>query len=389
MKITFISNYINHHQIPLANELYSSMGDNYHFIQTEPMEEDRVKMGWGKEVKDIPYLLHFYEEPEKCKKLLLESDVVVCGGIEDESYIQPRLQKDLFTIRCSERIYKTGQWKMISPRGLIKKYHDHIRYRNKDVYLLCAGGYVADDFRLIYAYPNKMMKWGYFVENYKYDIDELFAKKNSKDETVILWVGRMLKLKHPEYAVYMASELIKQGKKFKLKFIGDGEEKQTVEELVQRFKLQDSVEFMNFMSPQEVRQEMEMADILLMTSNRIEGWGAVVNEAMNAGCVVVASHIVGSVPYLIQHKTNGLVFKSGSYISLTKQVLNVIDDKDYRKSLGTEAYRTISELWNAGVAAKRFVEFCNTRDVNRYKDGPCSKAVPVREICMYHKMVKR
>ena len=106
MKITFVSNYINHHQIPFANELYEVLGSEYHFIQTEPMEEDRVQMGWGAEVKNIPYLLYFYEEPEKCKKLILDSDVVVFGGVEDESYIKPRLENGLFTVRYSERIYK-------------------------------------------------------------------------------------------------------------------------------------------------------------------------------------------------------------------------------------------------------------------------------------------
>ena len=64
MKLTFVSNYINHHQIPMSNALYERLGENYRFIQTEPMEEDRVKMGWAAEVKDIPYLLKYYEEQE-------------------------------------------------------------------------------------------------------------------------------------------------------------------------------------------------------------------------------------------------------------------------------------------------------------------------------------
>ncbi len=389
MKITFISNYINHHQIPLANELYAKLGDDYRFIQTEPMEEDRVKMGWGAEVKDIPYLLYFYEQPEECRKLVLESDVVVFGGVEDESYIQPRLREGLFTIRCSERIYKTGQWKMISPRGLIKKYKDHVRYRKKDVYLLCAGGYVADDFRLIGAYPGKMMKWGYFVEKYNYDLQNLFSIKAQNPEPVILWAGRMIDLKHPEYAVHMAAELKKQGKKFKLRFIGDGEKKEEIVALVKERGVEDRVEFLDFMSPKEVRKQMEMADILLMTSNRIEGWGAVVNEAMNAGCVVVASHITGSAPYLIRHEENGLVFKAGSYASLTEEVLKIIDNTSYRKKIGMAAYETIDTLWNPETAANRFIEFCNTKVVDRYKEGPCSKAIPVRERSMYRKMVKR
>ncbi len=34
--------------------------------------------------------------------------------------------------------------------------------------------------------------------------------------------------------------------------------------------------------------------------------GAVANEAMANGCVVVGSHEIGSIPYLIQDLSNGL-----------------------------------------------------------------------------------
>ena len=91
MKLAIVSNYINHHQIPMSNELYQKLGTAFAFIQTSPMEEDRVKMGWGEEVRSIPYLKLYYEEPEACAARILDSDVVVFGGVEDERYIKPRL----------------------------------------------------------------------------------------------------------------------------------------------------------------------------------------------------------------------------------------------------------------------------------------------------------
>lgn len=91
MKLTIVSNYINHHQIPMADALYQKLGADFAFIQTSPMEEDRVKMGWGNEVRSIPYLKLYYEECERCARRILDSDIVVFGGVEDESYIKPRL----------------------------------------------------------------------------------------------------------------------------------------------------------------------------------------------------------------------------------------------------------------------------------------------------------
>ncbi len=41
---------------------------------------------------------------------------------------------------------------------------NHSRYRNKNVYMLCASAYTSADFSLVGAYRNKSYKWGYFPE---------------------------------------------------------------------------------------------------------------------------------------------------------------------------------------------------------------------------------
>ena len=215
MKLTIVSNYINHHQIPLCKELYRELREDFCFIQTEPMEEERVKMGWGSEISAIPYLKLFYQGDEVCKALIMNSDIVIFGGVEDESYIKPRLDAGKLVIRNSERLYKEGQWKSISPRGRKKKWIDHTQYAASPVYLLCAGAYVASDFSIVKAYPNKMFTWGYFPEIKKQDLNALFFRKNhidAKGEKCfhLLWAGRFLDWKHPEYAVRLARDLKKQ-----------------------------------------------------------------------------------------------------------------------------------------------------------------------------------
>ena len=48
MTFTFVSNYINHHQMPLCEALRRELGDDFTFIQTMPMEEERVAHGVGR-----------------------------------------------------------------------------------------------------------------------------------------------------------------------------------------------------------------------------------------------------------------------------------------------------------------------------------------------------
>ena len=221
VKAVFISNYINHHQIPFSNALYERLGDDYHFIQTEPMEEERIAMGWGLDAATLPYVVWAEREEERCRKLIEEADLVFAGWTKRLDLVLPRLSSGKLTFRVSERIYREGQWKAISPKGLLAKYKEHIRFRNQPVWLLCCGAYVASDFSLIGAYPGKKLKFGYFPETLRCPQEELFAKKNT-DKLQIVWAGRMISLKHPEFAVKLAGKLQEQGYSFELHFAGGG-----------------------------------------------------------------------------------------------------------------------------------------------------------------------
>lgn len=382
MKFTILSNYINHHQIPMANELYARLGADFSFIQTEPMEEERVKMGWGKEVKNIPYLRLFYEEQEACASLIMDSDIVVFGGVEDESYIKPRLNAGKIVIRASERLYREGQWKSVSPRGRKKKYEDHTKYSDAPVYLLCHGAYVASDFNIVHAYPDKKFTWGYFPAVNTYKMDSLFFRKLhvdafGKTQVRLLWAGRFLKLKHPEYAVKAAVYLKKQGISFHLDMVGAGELEEKLKKMVKRNKLEENVTFHGFKPPHSVRRFMEESDIFLFTSDYLEGWGAVLNESMNSACAVVAGHGIGAVPFLLRHGENGMVYRTGNFKEFREYVVQLCRDSSLRRHLGENAYHTITEKWNPREAADRLYRFSEgllKGQVNPCDDGPLSIA---------------
>lgn len=382
MKLTIVSNYINHHQIPMSNELYRKLGREFAFVQTSRMEEDRVKMGWGSEVSSIPYLKLYYEEEERCARLIMDSDIVVFGGVEDESYIRPRLRAGKIVIRASERLYREGQWKSVSPRGRKKKYEDHTQYADAPVYLLCHGAYVASDFNIVHAYPGKKYVWGYFPKVNTYHLDNLFFRKlhldqNGESEVRILWAGRFLKLKHPEYAVRAANYLERQRVSFHLDMVGGGEMEEQLKRMVKNWHLEQRVTFHGFQPPQNVRRFMEESDIFLFTSNHLEGWGAVLNESMNSACAVVAGSGIGAVPFLIRHGQNGLVYKNGRYREFRDQVLQLCRDEALRKQLGINAYQTMVSEWNPKVAADRLYRFCEgllDGSVQPEKEGPLSPA---------------
>ncbi len=385
MTVTFISNYINHHQIPFSNACYELLGKEYHFIQTQPMEQERLSMGWSTEGEELPYVSFLYENEAACRKLIMESDVLLAGWSGREDLVEERLNAGKLTIRISERLYREGQWKAISPRGLFHKYKEHTRYRKKSAYLLCAGAYVASDFHLIHAYPEKMFKWGYFPEVKYYEKEQLRKMKLSDGQIHIVWAGRFIPLKHPEYMIRLAKNL-KEMTKFHIHMAGGGEMEEELKRLSWEYDVEDKLTFYGFQRPEKVRSIMEKCQIHIFTSNHLEGWGAVVNEAMNSGCAVVANVQAGAVPYLIRHRENGMIYSGGSYEKMEEAVLFLLKNPKEIERMGENAYETISRLWNAPYAAKELLRMIKELKEGSFTppgEGPLSPAGVIAPGRMY------
>lgn len=335
-------------------------------------------MGWGEVFAQTPYLKNYWEAPDACQALIDEADVVIFGGTDEECYIQNRLHTGKPIWRYSERLYKTGRYKFISPRGLKKKYLDHTRYNRSRVYLLCSGAYVAGDFRLVLAYPGKKFRYGYFPAFKQYDLDALMAGKGNEENIPrLFWAARMIDWKHPELPIELAAHLKKQGYRFRLLMAGGGAMQDEMLAYAKKLQVEDVVQFLGNQNPDNVRIFMEQSQIYLTTSDYEEGWGAVINEAMNSGCAVVANKAMGAAPYLLQNGNNGLLYRNGNKKQFFAQVRTLLDDPVLCEKLGRAAYETIANTWNANVAADRLLDLIMAEykgeALPQFENGPLSK----------------
>lgn len=391
MKFTFVSNYLNHHQIPFCDKMQDLCEGDFHFIAIEPMANERMAMGWQVDRQYVYEVKYWQSSSEKRlgERLIAESDVVVFGGGSYAPLIADRIKKNKLTFLYSERIYRRGLWRVFSPRGQYYLRRDNTQYMKNKLYLLSAGAYVPMDFAMVQAYKHKSYKWGYFPQTYHYDLDELFAKKTGKIE--ILWVSRFIPLKHPEKVLNLAKHLKKDGYEFHINMIGIGEMREEIDAQIQDIYLEKYISLLGSMKPHEVRQYMEEANIFLFTSDYQEGWGAVLNESMNSGCAVVASHAIGATPYLIKHGVNGLIYKDESQDDLYRQVKSLMDDRAMAKRLGANAYFTIIKTWNAENAARNLVKLAEAL-LNDQKtpivEGPGSIAPLIWQWNMYSRIMK-
>ena len=306
---------------------------------------------------------------------LVDSADVVIFGCAPYEIIEKRLKQKKLTFIYSERLYKDGCQAYKLPIRAVRYWKKFGKYRN--LYLLCASAFASADYSKTLTFINKAYKWGYFPETKKYDnIDGLIQ---AKDPVKILWCGRFLKLKHPQDAVLVAKRLSEEGYDFQLDIIGTGGQEGRLCKLIAENNLIDRVHLLGSMTPEEVRSHMEKAGIYLFTSDRHEGWGAVLNESMNSACAVVACHAIGSVPFLIEHEKNGLVYQDGDIDALYRNVKFLFDYPEKRLELSKNAHATIVNEWNAENAAEKFLALAeglldSSKTVFPFERGICSKA---------------
>lgn len=381
MKVTFYSNFLTHHQVPFCLDMQKRLGDDFKFVSTVKIFQWRLDMGFKDLDQEYDFVVRAYEnetEYQRAKDLALESDIVIIGSTTDDCIVE-RLKQDKITFRYRARIFifLDGFFKTIFDKDKMQLFYNrHIKYRkNKNLYLLCANAYGANDFNFFGLYKDKIYKWGYFLETNKYDIEKLLDKKAQNKKAEIIWVARFIKWKHPEIVIKLAKNLKAQNYNFRIRMLGAGVLENNIREKIKKENLEDVLEVVGQVPSDKVKDYMEESNIFIGTSGSQEGWGAVINESMNAGCTVIANQRMGAVPFLIKHNETGLMYNS--YKELEENVKTAINDKDLQRKLGKNAYEFITEKWTSKVASDNLIELFESITEGKefgVKDGPASKA---------------
>lgn len=373
--LTITSNYLNHYSLALCKEMKKVFKD-FHFVVCEKLPEERKSLGFD-DFNNLDFVVREWDDPKKVEELFLNSDFVITDYYYHK-YLKKRLKLNKPVIYDSERLFKDNNevFKILRYIKYWCLYHN-----DKKSPLLCISAYTANDYNSIGLFKNRTYKWAYFSSAIEYDnFDELLENKKGNS---LVWAGRLIKWKHPEYAVEVAKKLKELKYDFTLNIIGNGEMENELKVLIKKYDLNDNVHLLGSMSPDKVRKYMEESQIYLFTSDRGEGWGVVLNEAMNSGCACVASYETGSTPFLVIDKENGLTYKDNDINELFNKTKYLLDNKNELNKIANNAYKTIINEWNPKIAAERFSLFVdsiynNKNTDNLYDKNVLSKALPIR-----------
>ena len=276
----------------------------------------------------------------------------------------------------SERWWKppVGGFRMLSPRYLAMALKFRRVATDPRFHYLAIGPFAARDIGKIADLNGRIWKWGYFTKG----ADCPPWRSPATGGLRIMWAGRMLTWKRVDTLIKAISALQGSGIRVELTIIGNGPDQERLERLAASSLDPGSYSFFGSMTPTKILERMKEHHVYVLPSTAYEGWGAVVNEAMDCGLAVIASSGAGAAAAMIRDRKNGLIFEPGDWRSLAAHIRRLEKDELFRTSLAQNARRTIVGLWSPTVAAQRLAEFGNAltygRDLPFYGEGPLASA---------------
>jgi glycosyltransferase involved in cell wall biosynthesis len=160
---------------------------------------------------------------------------------------------------------------------------------------------------------------------------------STKDELTLLTVGRVSRQKNIERLVAVMKRLkdLHPGK-FKLKIVGDGPERDRIEQLVADAKLEGEISFCGWIAREELPRYYQQADIFVLASD-FEGMPNVMLEAMASSLAIVATEAPGTVD-LVEPERNGFLVSKQRLEAFDEAVLRMKEDSRYLLKLQQSSY---------------------------------------------------
>ncbi|MCB0208237.1 MAG: glycosyltransferase family 4 protein [Anaerolineae bacterium] len=124
----------------------------------------------------------------------------------------------------------------------------------------------------------------------------------------IIFVGRLIKEKNVDILLHVVQKLLKKGVDVQCNIVGDGPEKERLEDMCKKLEIEPNIHFLGFVERSEhVYGLMKASKVFVFPSTR-EGFGLVIPEANACGLpAIVIQHEQNAATLLIDHGNNGFI----------------------------------------------------------------------------------
>lgn len=191
-------------------------------------------------------------------------------------------------------------------------------------------------------YFQKNLKKGFQIRQ-KYGI--------GKEDILFIWVGRLIPIKDPSFAIESFAKTSEANGKLKLMFVGEGPLKKNLEKLTNELKMEKTVIFTGHIEHKDLPDYYSAADVLLVTSS-YDNFPNVVLEAMACELPIIATN-VGGIPMQMINNANGFLVKYRDLEELKNKMLEMTENENFRKEAGKKNKEKVKLKYNWLNSAKK------------------------------------
>jgi glycosyltransferase involved in cell wall biosynthesis len=352
------------HQNDLFNQL-STKYDEFEVVFAHSSDEEREKQGWKFNFK-TNYNFKIINEDLSIFGLVKyvfknRNSVHIINGIwAEKSFFWVILLFNFFN--ANFLIYseapipiKTRTFtKQILLKFLIKPLSKFLIIKAKGVLAVGISG--VDYFQSLGVNKDKIYRYGYFR-----NIPAINKIRIKNQKIELIFVGQLIDLKGIKYLFEAINNISQRIQNFHLTVIGMGKLAPYLATFIENNQIQQLITLQGVVSSESVTEYISNADLLILPSF-FDGWGMVVNEALQCQVPVLISDQCGAKE-LIRHQFNGLIFEAKSIESLQENLLKFInfpiDKREFMKNETEKIAEKISVL-----SATNYLNLCIQHALN-------------------------
>ena len=218
------------------------------------------------------------------------------------------------------------------------------------VQLLSIGDRAIEDYRSL-----GVRRWSAWSFGFAVEAMERQSRTSPGSPLRIAFVGELIERKRVDLLLDALARPELAAAKWILSIVGDGPERVRLESQAQRLGIREKLTFDGPQDMDHARHAMQAIDVLVLPS-RFDGWGAAVNEGLEASAAVVVSDACGS-SRLVEHGRSGLVFRSGDAPDLARCLASLVADPARAFEMGHAGHEAV-KAWRPDAIALRLAALC-------------------------------
>lgn len=292
--------------------------------------------------------------------ICITPDIVFCWWVTFLIKYVLGIRIYIMPVAIPDVIYRTKGRSLTGIPIIIERFLIKLSFKTCDFVLTCKafGNLVkwlmdnVDKEKLIVVkvLPDAVPPLEFYEELKKYDKKE----RERRGVFMLLYVGRLSKEKMVDHVIYAFKKIYERlNGNVRLTIVGDGPDRENLENLTKKLNLSDSVEFVGFKRSRDLVEYYLKSDMFISPLT-----GTALREAALCGLPIVA-YSTDWILGVLKHKKNAILVKEGDIEDLAYKTVYALYDPSLRKKISRNISKLAKELWDfedVGLSLKNAFE---------------------------------